>query len=314
MIDSIAWQPSANIDVIKKRAALYQQIRSFMQERAILEVDTPILSHYCISDPYVESLQTTYVEPYYLNTSPEFCMKRLLAAEVESIYQIAHVFRGEEAGKRHNIEFTMLEWYRLGFDYYQLMDELADLLNIIGLATPDKMTYAEAFQQTIQIDPHTIKLTGLCQLANKYGWKTNSNDRHELLDFIFSSVVMRKLNREKPLIIHDYPECMSALATLKSGTPIVSERFELFIDGMEIANGFNELTNAKEQKARFEADLEKRKQNSQHEPTIDPNFLAALAAGLPKCAGIAVGLDRLLMILTENDDINNVTTFNLQDS
>ena len=312
MSEAYSWQPSATVDIIKKRAVLYQQIRDFMRGRDILEVDTPILSHYGITDPYIESLQTASIQSYYLNTSPEFYMKRLLAAGTGSIYQITHVFRDEEQGKQHNIEFTMLEWYRQGFDYYQLMTELAQLLESLGLAKPDKITYQDAFEQTIQLNPHTVETAELCQIANRYGWETRSNDRHELLDFIYSSVVIGQLDTEKPLIIYDYPECMAALATHKTGFPVVSERFELFIDGMEIANGFNELLDAEEQRARFDSDLLQRKENSQHEPPIDPEFLAAMEAGIPKCAGIALGLDRLLMVLTENDDIVKVNTFNLK--
>lgn len=312
-----SWRPAASIEVIKKRAVLYQQIRDFMRQREILEVDTPILSYHGTTDPYIQSLRavslmkTEKQSTLYLHTSPEFCMKRLLAAGTGSIYQIAHVFRDEESGQRHTIEFSMLEWYRTDFDYYQLMDEVTELLLAIGLAVPDRMTYADAFLKTLQINPHTLDLDELCGLANQYGWETDSEDRHELLDFLYSSVVMRQFSSEKPLIIHDYPECMAALSTIRPGSPAISERFELFIGGMEIANGFNELRESTEQRARVEADLMKRREAMLDEPAIDEHFLSALEAGLPKCAGVALGLDRLLMVLSKTCNIKEVNTFTL---
>ena len=308
-----SWQPSASVEIIKKRAKLLQQIREFMHSREITEVETPILSHFGISDPYIQSLTTSGVsdrdEMLYLHTSPEFCMKRLLAAGSGSIYQIAHVFRNEESGKRHNTEFSMLEWYRTGFDYYQLMDEVGELLNDIGLEVPAKMTYADAFKQTIEIDPHTVATSELQSLCKQHGWDDASDERHALLDFLFSVAIIKNLNQTKPLFIYDYPECMSALATLKEGEPIVSERFELFIAGMEIANGFNELTDADEQVHRFEKELSTRRHKGLAEPPIDKHFVAALKSGLPECSGVAVGIDRLLMVLSEKDDINEVSTF-----
>jgi elongation factor P--(R)-beta-lysine ligase len=315
MTSDNSWQPSASLEVIKKRASLLQQIRGFMDTREIIEVDTPILSHFGVSDPYIQSLTTSCAAEsdavLYLHTSPEFCMKRLLAAGSGSIYQIAHVFRNEESGKRHNTEFSMLEWYRIGFNYYELMDEVAELLNDIGLEIPDKMTYADAFKQSIEIDPHTVAISELQSLCKQQGWEDASDDRHALLDFLFSDAVIKNLNQTKPLFIYDYPECMSALATLKKGEPIVSERFELFIAGMEIANGFNELIDADEQVKRFEKELSTRRNKGLAEPPIDKGFVEALKSGLPECSGVAVGIDRLLMVLSEKDDINEVSTFTL---
>lgn len=308
-----SWQPSASLKVIKKRASLLQQIRAFMDTREIIEVDTPILSHFGISDPYIQSMTTSSVAEsdamLYLQSSPEYCMKRLLAAGSGSIYQIAHVFRNEESGKRHNTEFSMLEWYRTGFDYYQLMDEVGEFLNAIGLEAPVKMTYAEAFKQTLAIDPHTVATSKLQNLCKQQSWEGAQADRHALLDFLFSESVIKNLNQSKPLFIYDYPECMSALATVKKSEPIVSERFELFIAGMEIANGFNELTDADEQVKRFESELTTRSNKGLAKPPIDKHLVAALKSGLPECSGVAVGIDRLLMVLSEKDDINEVSTF-----
>lgn len=315
MTPGISWRPSASLKIIKKRASLLKQIREFMNIRKIMEVDTPILSHFSTSDPYIQSMTTSCtaesLATLYLQTSPEFSMKRLLAAGLGSIYQIAHVFRDEESGKRHSTEFMMLEWYRIGFDYYQLMDEMGELLKFIGLATPVKMTYAESFKRTLKIDPHTVATIHLLKLCRKQGWEDAIEDRHALLDFLFSEVVIKNIEQHKPLFIYDYPECMSALATLKQSKPYVSERFELFISGMEIANGFNELIDADEQVSRFEKELITRRSKNLVETPLDEKFLAALRAGLPECSGVAVGVDRLLMVLSKKNDINEVNTFRL---
>ncbi len=319
MISNTSWRSVASLDIIKQRAMLLKQIRSFMDCRQILEVETPILSHFAISDPYIQSMQTVNdfennKTPLYLHTSPELCMKRLLATGSGSIYQIARVFRDEESGKRHQTEFSMLEWYRIDYDYYQLMDEMAELLSEIGLSEPVKMTYAQAFTQILKIDPHTADLKQLQKLANQYGWENNSNDQHALLDYIFSEVVIKGMDNQQPLIIYDYPECMAALATIKPGSPAVSERFELFINDMEIANGFNELCDADEQKKRFEADLKVRKDKGLPELPLDINFLAALNSGLPNTAGVAVGIDRLLMVLSGKNDIKEMSAFTLHNN
>lgn len=312
------WQPIAALDIIKKRAALLWQIRDFMDRHDILEVDTPILSHSAVTDPYILSLQTRHATeqetPLYMHTSPEYCMKRLLAAESGSIYQIAHVFRDEESGKRHQTEFSMLEWYRVGFDYKQLMDDVAELLTEVGLSKPAKMTYADAFLEIVNINPHTCELSMLQETSGQHGWGSASEDRHALLDYIFSEVVMKDINNRQALFIYDYPECMAALATIKDSEPRVAERFELFINGMEIANGFNELCDANEQKQRFEKELNYRKQKGLTAVPIDQNFISALEAGLPKSAGVALGIDRLLMALCGKNDIKDVMTFNLNNN
>ena len=289
-----------------------------MAARDVLEVDTPILSRYGVTDPFIENIQAktslTQHKQLYLHTSPEFCMKRLLAAGVGDIYQICHVFRDDELGQRHMIEFSMLEWYRLGLDYQQLMDEVCLLLHELGLETPRRKRYADAFLETIKIDPLQASIESLQQLAIEAGWEAASDDRHELLDFIFSQLVIKKIKNAKSLIIYDYPACMAALARLSKTNPAVSERFEVFIDGMEIANGFSELTNAQEQRQRLLADKAYRQQRQMHCPSIDERFLAALEAGLPVCAGVAVGLDRLLMVLSGARHIAEVNCFTLENN
>ena len=318
MTSKSSWKPCADIEVIKKRAALLWQIRDFMDRHDILEVDTPILSHYAVTDPYIESMKTRHVfekeTPLYMHTSPEYCMKRLLAADLGSIYQICHVFRDEESGKRHQTEFTMLEWYRTGFDYMQLMDDVAQLLSEVGFKEIDKMTYADAFIQEVHLNPHTANLNQLQSIAADHGWGRDSEDRHALLDFIYSEVVMKNLKHSQPLFIYDYPKCMAALATIKNTEPAVAERFELFINGMEIANGFNELCDAEEQSKRLQSELSDRKSKGLETVPIDSQFLAALESGLPKSSGVAVGIDRLLMALCGKDDIKDVVTFSLDNN
>ena len=289
-----------------------------MSARGILEVDTPILSRSAVSDPYIESIQaksrTGGNDKLYLHTSPEYCMKRLLASGSGDIYQIAHVFRDEETGRKHSMEFAMLEWYRTGFDHLQLMDEVISLLTDLGLEEPKKLSYQDAFLDTVDINPHVSDIEELQQLAHSHGWQNASADRHELLDFIFSTQVINGLKAAKSLIIYDYPECMAALAKVRQSNPAVSERFEVFYEGIELANGFNELTDAVEQRQRFSQDQQIRAGQGKHLPPVDEHLLAALTSGLPECAGVAVGLDRLLMMLLQKETIDSVHTFNLRNN
>ena len=319
MTSDNSWEPIATLDIIRKRAALLWQIRDFMDRNDILEVDTPALSHAAVTDPYIQSMVTENCHEketsLYLHTSPEYCMKRLLAAGSESIYQIAHVFRDEVSGKRHQPEFTMLEWYRSGFDYFQLMEDVSQLLSEIGFNKPKRMTYADAFLSNVNLNPHTATIKELQKVAGEHGWGDNSNDRHALLDYIFSEAVIKAINTEQPLFIYDYPICMAALATInKKGVLPVAERFELFINGMEIANGFNELRDADEQKNRFNKELSFRNEKKMPETPIDYYFLNALKSGLEKTSGVAVGIDRLLMVLLGKDDIKDVMTFTLDNN
>jgi lysyl-tRNA synthetase class 2 len=316
MDDEQNWQPAASLEVIRQRADLLNSIRDFMRQRSILEVETPVLSHAAATDPHIHSLSTVYQsqdkphhETLYLHTSPEFCMKRLLAAGSGPIYQITRVFRDQESGNRHQPEFTMLEWYRPGFDYTELMAEIDDLLQVLGLEGSQQQSYRDAFWQETHLDPHTTGIDELRTLAVQSGWETSSDDRAELLDYVFSMKVVPQLGMESPLFIYDYPECQVALATIKECEPPVAERFELFISGMEIANGFNELCNAGEQHSRFEQDLNLRAQTGKSAVPVDERFITALDHGMPACAGVAVGLDRLLMVLTGSAKIEDVLTF-----
>ena len=310
------WQPNASFETMRQRAALLRTVRRFMDDKNIMEVETPILSHSGNTDPNLMSFMalsyhpgTTDLAPLFLNTSPEFAMKRLLAAGSGSIYQISRVFRDGEAGKHHEPEFTMLEWYRVGYDHHRLMDEIIDLLTLFGYEVTECKSYADVFESCTGLNPHLADTQALHNKAIYYGLKGTQIDRRCLLDFLFSHSVTPTLTGERPVFIYDFPVCQAALARIRNDTPPVAERFELFIDGLEIANGFHELCNPVEQRARFEDENKTRKQAGLKEVPIDINLLSALEKGLPDCAGVALGLDRLLMKITNKEAISRVMTF-----
>jgi lysyl-tRNA synthetase class 2 len=292
-----------------------------MAEREVLEVETPILSHATVTDTQLESFNCEYVSPQttldktlYLQTSPEYAMKRLLASGTGAIYQISKVFRNEEQGKYHNPEFTMLEWYLPGYDHHHLMTELESFLRLFAMSDCEKTSYADIFTRQTGLDPHTCNTNELVSLAEEYGLSSSSEERSVLLDFIFSHKIASTLGNTNPLFVYDYPACQSALAKLSDKLPKVAERFELFIKGMEIANGFHELTDADEQLGRFKEDLALRKKDKRPALPIDHLFMDALKQGLPDCAGVAVGIDRLLMAMTGVKDIREVLTFPIENA
>ena len=313
---SNSWQPSASLEVLKQRASLLAIIREFMAARNILEVETPVLSHAGNTDPNLTSFTTRFTSPatttavsLYLHTSPEFGMKRLLAAGSGPIYQICRVFRDEEIGRQHQPEFTMLEWYRPGYDHHSLMDEMGDLLVLLGLARPTCRPYAAVFAAATGLDPHQATDADLQSRSTQLGLQGAGHTRSVLLDFLFSMAVMPGLGVDRPEFIDDFPVCQAALARIREGVTPVAERFELFINGVEIANGFHELTNAAEQRSRFEADNQWRQQQGRAPVHLDEHLLDALAHGLPDCAGVALGIDRLLMQILGYDSIDKVVTF-----
>ncbi len=316
---SEAWRPYADKQLIKLRADTYTKIRQFMAERNVLEVETPVLSHATVTDMQLDSFRSEYSSPrtgsgknLYLQTSPEYAMKRLLASGTGAIYQISKVFRNEEQGKLHNPEFTMLEWYQPGYDHHQLMQELELFLNPFAINHCGKTSYVELFLEHTGLDPHTCDTNELKSMAQQHGLLSTIEERSVLLDFIFSDKITSTLGNTRPLFVYDYPACQCALAKLSDSTTIVAERFELFINGMEIANGFHELTDAEEQFARFEQDLALRKKENRTNLPIDHLFLDALKHGLPDCAGVAIGIDRLLMAMTGTKDIREVLGFPIE--
>lgn len=292
--------------MLERRARLLAALRAFMAARGILEVETPVLSAYGNPDPHLDNLTAG---DYYLHTSPEFAMKRLLAGGSGPIYQICKVFRGGEAGRLHQPEFTLLEWYRTGFDHHGLMDEVDALLADLGLAASVRLTYAGVFREWTGLDPHRAADAELAVKARALGLAGSGWDRAGLLDFLFSHGVMPALGRERPCLVYDFPACQAALARIRPGQVPVAERFELFINGIEIANGYNELRDYSEQESRFRQENRRRRERGLPAVAADVRLLAALAAGLPACAGVALGVDRLLMALTGAEGIDDVLAF-----
>jgi len=316
----VDWRPSASADTLVIRARLLQRIRAFFQAREVLEVDTPLLSRATVTDPHIESFvvqESQQGMPRYLHTSPEFAMKRLLAAGSGSIYQVCKVFRQGEAGRQHNPEFSMLEWYRLGFDHHQLMDEVESLLRELldgyrSLAAGQRLSYRVAFQQYAGLDPLSASVTELQVAVKQHGIEVIGLDeahKDSWLDLLMTHVVEPALPQDGPVFIYDYPASQAALARIRQSEPPLAERFELYLGGMELANGFHELTDAQEQRQRFIVDLASRKVMGLSAVPVDERFLAALEAGLPPCAGVALGIDRLVMLAAGVKSITEVLAF-----
>ncbi|MBK1619951.1 EF-P lysine aminoacylase GenX [Lamprobacter modestohalophilus] len=318
------WQPSASIDVLHARARMLQRLRDFFAEREVLEVETPLLSASATTDPAIESLRTRWSgsgtdapsgQGLYLHSSPELPMKRLLAAGSGPIYQVCKVFRDGERGRRHHLEFSLLEWYRPGWSLSALIDEVADLLRVIldrpGLER-EVLSYRQLFRDRLDVDPWGATPAALKAVARASGLEGCDHlelDRDGWLDLLMSQCLEPGLGRGCMTFVRDYPPSQAALARLREGDPSVAERVELYLEGMELANGFDELTDAQEQRARFEADQRVRRAAGQPVPPIDEAFLAALEVGMPASAGIALGLDRLLMCVLGAEQIDAVLAF-----
>jgi lysyl-tRNA synthetase class 2 len=321
-VENARWMPSATLEALRARATMLRRLRHFFAEREVLEVETPLLSASATTDPALESLQTHWIgsgrpsgQRLYLLTSPELPMKRLLAAGSGPIYQVCKVFRDGERGHRHHPEFSLLEWYRPGWDLGALIDEVSALVRVI-LGRPDlgyeTLSYRKLFIDRLSLDPWSADPSALKQGALAAGLKGCSElelDRDGWLDLLMSQCLEPGLGRGGMTFVRDYPPSQAALARLRSGDPTVAERFELYIDGLELANGFDELTDADEQRARFQADQRARLAAGQFVPPMDEAFLAALEAGMPASAGVALGLDRLLMCALGVDRIDAVLAF-----
>lgn len=321
------WRPNTPPETLRRRAALLARLRDHFAGQGVLEVDTPILARAAVTDPHLHSLATRYTGPgaahglpLYLHTSPEFFMKRLLAAGSGSIYQIAKVFRDGEAGGRHNPEFTLLEWYRTGYDHRRLMADVEALVvsaldGALGLAPSESITYRDAFRRHAGVDPFTAAGAELAACAARHGIAAppglDLQDIDGWLDLLLTALVEPQLGRGRLTFLHDYPPSQAALARILPGPPPVAARFELYLEGMELANGFHELTDADEQRRRFEADLIRRRELGLTTVPMDTALLAALAHGLPDCAGVALGVDRLLMLAVGAKCIEEVLSFPL---
>jgi lysyl-tRNA synthetase class 2 len=300
---------AASPATLRRRAAMLAAIRAFFAARGVLEVETPALSHAGVTDPAIESVtaaaRSLGVAPLYLHTSPEFAMKRLLAAGSGDIYQMCRVFRDDELGRWHEPEFALLEWYRVGFDDDRLMTEVAELVGAaLGAAAGGPATarravrvrYGDALQRAVGVPPEAPTAALAAQLRRR-GLDVPADLAHDAaLDLAFATLVVASFDPEALTFVHDYPASQAALARLKATTPPVAARFELFAGGIELANGFHELTDPVEQRRRFEADRAARLRAGRRAPPIDEQLLAALAAGLPDCAGVALGFDRLVAL------------------
>lgn len=306
------WQPSAALTALQARAALLEVVRDFFKQRGVMEVDTPLLASAPVTDPAIEAYSLKQAE-LYLQTSPEYAMKRLLAAGSGPIYQICKAFRRGESGRRHNPEFTMLEWYRPGFALEDLMAEVGELLCLVLDDRPVRSYgFADLFTREFELDLFSAEHSQLCRLAEqRHGIPAASLDRDEAINLLFSHDIEPTLGRGEYSLVRDFPASQAALARLGRDPKgrEVALRFEAFVDGVELANGYDELLDADELRARFNADLEQRRQRGQVTPPADENLLAALAHGLPECAGVALGLDRLLMLQLGAGSMSEVLAF-----
>jgi elongation factor P--(R)-beta-lysine ligase len=316
------WRPATTRNMLVARADLYRHIRDFFQSRGVLEVDTPLLARSIGTDPHLQAITARYQshsdapgELMYLQTSPEFAMKRLLAAGSGPVFQLCKAFRNGESGRRHNPEFTMLEWYRPGFSLEQLMAEVEALAaSVLALQEPFmRCTYASLFKEFLGIDPHQVDLQVLLRLVAEHaGYQDPQADRDTCLELLYSQLIEPRL--QEPVLIIDYPASQAALSklALDAAGNTVARRFELVIRGMEIANGYDELQDVAEQRRRFELDQAARVRKGLATVVEDQHYLAALEAGLPDCAGVALGVDRLLMLLTGAEHVDEVLAFPLR--
>jgi lysyl-tRNA synthetase class 2 len=312
-------------ELLVLRARLNSLVREFFAARDVLEVETPILSQAANTEPNIESFATRFSgrlesgpRERWLRTSPEFALKRLLAAGVGDCYELGRVFRDGEAGRRHNPEFTMLEWYRVGFDHLRLMDETAELVGR-ALALVDRRadvvrtTYRDLIADALGIDPFTATIEDLRAPLADTRIDAEGLSRDDWLDLVMTHRIEPGFPRDRIMLVHDYPATQCALARIRHDDPPVAERFELYLGPRELANGYHELTDAAEQRARFERDNARRRERGQREMPIDEHLLAALPY-LPDCAGVALGVDRLLMTMLDCDDIRDLLAFPFGDA
>lgn len=317
----IHYQPTCDLKSMQARAHMYGQIREFFAERHVLEVETPILSQAGVTDVHLASIQAQrsiqgQLQTQYLQTSPEFAMKRLLANGSGPIYQICKVFRNDEHGRKHNSEFTMLEWYRPHFNLKDLMFEVTDLLNLtlknrFGEVRPTVLSYKHAFMDRLDLNPLQANLKELKECCQRVGLHLDlGNDRLGYIDLLFSHMVEPSLGFDTPVFLTDFPPELASLAKTRTDEDgeCVAARFELYIEGLELANAYDELVDAKILRSRFEADNCERNRLGLPVMPLDEFLLAALPH-MPPCAGIALGLDRLLMIATQQMQLEKVITF-----
>ena len=315
----VNWQPGASLATLRQRAKILSTVRKFFADRDILEIETPLLSSATATDVHLTSLTTKLSnliesKTYFLQTSPEFAMKRLLANDVGPIFQICKAFRGDSPTPLHNPEFSILEWYRPGFTMEKLMDEVADLIEAtIGVNKITRLSYLEIFKGKLGVNPHVCSLEELAELANSW-IDINSCDLNfsEYLDLVMTTLIEPEL--PEYCFIFDYPKSQAALSVVENDADgnAIAKRFELYCRGMEIANGYLELTDPVEQRRRLETDNVNRSVKGLPQLPIDKNLIAALDAGMPNTSGVALGLDRLLMVIDEINDIDKALAFSIK--
>lgn len=316
---NLNWKPSAALNVLQQRSRLLAATRKFFKQHDVLEVETPILSRGGNPDPNIQSFITAGEDKMYLRTSPEFPLKRLLSAGYGDCYELGKVFRQAESGQHHNPEFTMLEWYRTDWSWRELAVEVLDL--IYHLATKvnklqllqwpiNWLTYQQLFSHSTGLDPFSASRAEFATLAKKHHIHSPDNlQRDEWLDFIMSMIIQPSLPKDGITIIHDFPASQAALAKLNPENRQTALRFEIYLGQQELANGYQELTNAAELEKRFLGDNQKRKKQNLPVVSLDQHLIAAQTQGLPECAGVALGFDRLLMVLTDCNQIANCISF-----
>ena len=311
------WRPGASRHAIEMRARLLADIRAFMDERGILEVETPVLSRAGTSDPNIRSMATESRHRRYLRTSPEYALKRLLASGHQHIYELGRVFRAGEYGRHHNPEFTMLEWYRVGVGYRELAAEVLELIRACGAGSCDRwqqqwFSYRDVFIQHVGLDPWYCTESELAGCAAERGIAAANLEQSQWLDLLFAEVVQPALPGESLNVVHDFLPEQAALARIRPDDPPVAERFEVFIGQMEVANGYQELTDPDEQLRRFQRENRMRELLGEDVAPIDSRLIAALRHGLPDCSGVALGVDRLLMSMLKLERIGAVLAFDAE--
>ena len=311
------YRPTSDLAMVANRAKLLRTIRQFFGSRQFIEVDTPILSADTVVDRHLEPFfMEVNGSPFFLQTSPEFAMKRLLAAGMTAIYQITHAFRREELGQLHNPEFTMVEWYRVGDSYQSGMDLLAELAETtLDRGPVERLTYAEAFERHLGLNPHTADAVQLLHAIDRQKIDAEGFDPQDgdgLFDLLLTHCIQPHLGTPAPTILYDYPASQSALAKVResqNGDPPVAERFELYVDSIELANGYHELTDPAELRRRNAAVNAQRAADGHQRLPEESRLLAAMDAGLPESVGVALGLDRLLMVATGATSLAQVLAF-----
>ncbi|WP_448246135.1 elongation factor P--(R)-beta-lysine ligase [Thalassotalea agariperforans] len=315
------WQASMSWQTAQKRAQVYSMIRTFFNDRNVVEVETPLMSQGTISDLHLDAFSTKYNflssgvgQTLYLQTSPEFAMKRLLASGYGDIYQLCKAFRDEPYGRFHNPEFSILEWYRLGFSHHDLMAEVETLLiSTLSCLPAEYVSYQNVFQEYTGIDPLSttiVELKAYLRRNEKFSdWLVDVEDIDTLLQFTFAECIEQHIGKNSPCFVYGFPASQACLAKINREDARVADRFECYYQGIELANGFSELTDAETQLERFKQDNIKRVAHGKTESPIDDRFIMALAQGLPECSGVALGIDRLLMLATGETNIKKVITF-----